>query len=112
MRRGNQTSRGGDTGEAQDDRRMVRKTSDDGESTDYRGNLREEPQVSDVCSQMGKTSNDDESRHHRGNHGRMSPVYDDRKDDRGGRLSLIAGDRRGNQMKEEKAQLNHSSDPD
>ena len=39
-------------------------------------------------------------------------MADDRRKDRGNRIADIAGDRRGNQMKEEKAQLNHSSGAD
>ena len=39
-------------------------------------------------------------------------VADDRRKDAGNQNGHIAGGRRGNQMKEEKAQLNHSSDPD
>ena len=39
-------------------------------------------------------------------------MADDRSISRVNADEEIAGDRRGNQMKEEKAQLNHSSDPD
>ena len=66
-----------------DDSRMKRKTSDDREFSDYRGNRSGESQMSD-----------------------------NRKDNARDNIADIAGDRRGNQMKEEKAQLNHSSDPD
>ena len=60
---------------------------------------------------MGKTSDDVESRQHRGNRRGQSLVSDDRREYAEKMVADIAGDRRGNQMKEEKAQLNHSSDP-
>ena len=61
---------------------------------------------------MRKTSNDLNLEDHRGNRSGQNQYADDRRKYAGNKNGDIAGDRRGNQMKEEKAQLNHSSDPD
>jgi len=83
------------TGESQDDR-------EDGQYIS----------TSDYRREMGKTSDDHNSTDHRGNRRGKSQFTDDRSIGRVNTDEDIAGGRRGNQMKEEKAQLNHSSDPD
>ena len=74
-----------------DDRRE-RKSSDDLRSTGHRGNRIDEVHRSD--DRRGDQN-----------------AHDVRRDDGGNSIGEIAGGRRGNQMKEEKAQLDHSSGP-
>ena len=115
-------NRAGDVGESQDDSRdervrsdagnhgQVGKTSDGVEIKEHRGNRRGNAESPDDRTRR-KSSDDLKVKHHRGNHREDVEFFDDRKDDRGYEIADIAGGRRGNQMKEEKAQLNHSSDP-
>jgi hypothetical protein len=68
--------------------------------------------TADIPRLERKSSDDRNSQDYRGNRRGNSQFEDDRREYAGNRNGDITEDRRGNQMKEEKAQLNHSSDPD
>ena len=66
-------------------------------------------QLADERRMVRKTADDHSLQDHRGNHIGKDLSYTDRRDDARMRHGDIACDRRGNQKKEEKSQLNHSS---
>ena len=107
-------------GNRRDIRGLAFHTSDDRQEDHRLNDSRADRQVNDDWPnlrqgnrrEMGKTSDDVELNQHRGNRRGVLQFGDDRSIGRGTTNGDVAEDRRGNKMKEDKAQLNHSSDPD